>query len=143
MKEFYPKVSIIIPVCDGEQNLEKTINSALNQSYKNTEVILINSNLGSTEIIDKYKDRIKYFNKINGNLPQNINFGIEKMTGEYFSILIPGNEYYSNKIEREIITLNLLEDKNTIIISNYDIVDADNIATPFSIQDIKDLKEYG
>lgn len=142
MKEFYPKVSIIIPACEGGQNLEKTINSALNQSYQNTEIILITSNLNNTEIIDKYKDRIKCFNKNNGNIPQNINFGIGKMTGEYFSILIPGNEYYSNKIEREIITLNLLDDKNTIIISNYDIVDTDNIATTVSIQYIKKIKEY-
>ena len=142
MKEFYPKVSIIIPACEGGQNLEKTINSALNQSYQNTEIILITSNLNNTEIIDKYKDRIKCFNKNNGNIPQNINFGIGKMTGEYFSILIPGNEYYSNKIEREIITLNLLDDKNTIIISNYDIVDTDNIATTVSIQYTKEIKEH-
>ena len=44
MKEFYPKVSIIIPVYTNDNNsLKRAIDSALTQSYKNIEVVVINT----------------------------------------------------------------------------------------------------
>ena len=55
------KVSIVIPVYNTEQYVEECIQSALNQTYKNIEVIVVNdgSTDNSLQIIRKYSDRIK------------------------------------------------------------------------------------
>ena len=56
-----PLVSIIIPVYNNEKTLEQTIKSALSQSYKNTEIIIIddNSSDSSAQIYNKYKPVIR------------------------------------------------------------------------------------
>ena len=64
----YIKFSIIIPIFNAEKNLKRTVESVLNQTYKNFELILINdgSKDKSKEICEEYakKDsRIKFINK--------------------------------------------------------------------------------
>ena len=55
------KISIIVPIYNSERYLDKCINSILNQTYKNLEIILIDD--GSTDkikiIYEKYKKRIQ------------------------------------------------------------------------------------
>jgi glycosyltransferase involved in cell wall biosynthesis len=78
---FRPKVSIIIPVYNGENYLHEAIDSALAQTYKNIEILVIND--GSTDNTEKialaYKDNINYFFKSNGGQSSALNFGIDKM----------------------------------------------------------------
>ena len=63
-----PKVSIIIPVYNGEKYVRFAIDSALAQTYKNVEIIVVND--GSTdktdEIVRSYGDKIRYIKKENG-----------------------------------------------------------------------------
>ena len=122
-----PKVSIIIPVYNGENYVSLAIDSALRQTYPNIEVIVVND--GSTDKTDKicksYGKRIKYIKKENGGVSTALNEGIKNMTGEYFSWLSHDDLYYPNKVEVEInylIDNNLLE-TNTILYSNYSIID--------------------
>ena len=100
------KVSIIIPVYNGSNFLAEAIDSALNQTYKNKEVIVINdgsNDNGATEGIAKtYGDSIKYYHKINGGVASALNFGIQKMTGDYFSWLSHDDMYEKTKIEEEV-----------------------------------------
>ncbi|MBR5662651.1 MAG: glycosyltransferase [Bacilli bacterium] len=124
----YPKVSIIIPVYNGENYLSYAIKSALRQTYSNLEIIVVND--GSTDktakICKKYKNKIKYIEKENGGVSSALNIGIQNMTGEYFSWLSHDDLYYSNKIEKEIeylINNNLLNTK-TIVYSNFSTIDA-------------------
>jgi glycosyltransferase involved in cell wall biosynthesis len=42
IKQFIPKVSIVIPVYNGSNYIEKAIDSALNQTYENIEIIVVN-----------------------------------------------------------------------------------------------------
>lgn len=86
------KISIIVPVYNVEQYLKKCINSILNQSYKNIELILVND--GSTDnsgkICDEYAEkdnRIKIIHKKNGGLSDARNVGIENSTGTYLSFI--------------------------------------------------------
>ena len=116
-----PKVSIIIPVYNGEDYVEKAIDSALKQTYKNIEIIVIND--GSTdntdEICKRYQDKIRYYKKENGGVSTVLNMAIEKMDGEYFSWLSHDDYYYPNKIEENIKEI----EENTIIISDYGLID--------------------
>ena len=115
-----PKVSVIIPVYNGENYVKEAIESALSQTYKNIEIIVVNDgSKDRTEMICKeYKGKIKYFKKNNGGVSTALNLAIEKMTGEYFSWLSHDDLYYPNKIEEEIKAM----EENTIILSDYDLI---------------------
>lgn len=126
-KTFSPKVSIIIPVYNGANYMRYAIDSALAQTYKNIEVIVVND--GSTddgkteEIAKSYGDKIRYFYKENGGVATALNFGIEKMQGEYFSWLSHDDMYTPSKIAKELECLFPLKDKTTIIAEGYQLVD--------------------
>ena len=86
------KISVIIPIYNVEKYLPKCINSVLNQTYSNLEIILVND--GSTDsckqICEEYKkldNRIKIINKKNGGLSDARNYGIEASTGNYIAFL--------------------------------------------------------
>ncbi len=85
-------VSIIVPVYNVSLYLKDCINSIINQSYKNFEVILVDD--GSTDdsgaICDEYvkiDNRIKVFHKTNGGLSSARNFGIAKASYDYLSFV--------------------------------------------------------
>lgn len=87
-----PLISIIVPVYNVESYLDKCINSIINQSYKNLEIILVNdgSTDSSIEICNFYalKDsRIKIINKANGGLSDARNCGLEVAKGEYIAFI--------------------------------------------------------
>src|SRR5665647_567426 len=99
MKDFYPKVSIVIPVYNGSKYLGEAIDSALAQTYKNLEIIVSNdgsSDNGATERVAKsYGDKIIYLGKKdNGGASTALNAAIKVMTGEYFSWLSHDDMYY-------------------------------------------------
>ena len=83
MTNFYPLVSIVIPFYNGENFLREAIDSALAQTYKNIEVIVVNDGSrdeGKTrEIALSYGDRIRYFEKQNGGCATALNHGIAQL----------------------------------------------------------------
>lgn len=109
MNEFHPKVSIVIPVYNGSNYLREAIDSALAQTYKNMEVIVVNdgSNDGgkTEEIAKSYDDKIRYFFKENGGVASALNLGIREMTGDYFSWLSHDDVYLPNKLEAQVFAL--------------------------------------
>lgn len=127
MKRFNPKVSIIIPVYNGSSYLSDAIDSALTQTYKNIEIIIVNdgsNDKGATEkIIKSYGDKIRYFKKENGGVSTALNFGIKKMTGGYFSWLSHDDIYYPEKIEKQIKFLRKQKDKNVVLFTDYEYID--------------------
>ena len=83
-------ISIITPVFQSERYLEKLINSILNQTYCDWELLLIDdgSTDGSAEICDRYahKDnRIRVFHKANGGVASARNQAMDMATGEYLA----------------------------------------------------------
>lgn len=87
-----PKISIIVPVYNTEKYLNRCINSILNQSFKELELILVNdgSTDNSRKILDKYfkKDsRIKVINKENGGQGSARNMGLDIAQGEYIGFV--------------------------------------------------------
>lgn len=86
------KISVIVPIYNVEKYLHRCIESIINQTYRNIEIILVND--GSTDdsknICEKYlnKDkRIKLINKKNGGLSEARNAGLKKATGEIVSFI--------------------------------------------------------
>ena len=126
-RRLFPRVSIVIPVYNGSNYLREAIDSALAQTYENKEVIVVNDgsdDAGKTaEIAARYGNKIRYFEKPNGGVASALNFGIEQMTGEYFSWLSHDDVYYPRKLEAQIAYLNNLGKKDVILYSDFDIID--------------------
>lgn len=121
-----PKVSIIIPVYNGSNYLDEAIKSALVQTYKNVEIIVVNdgsNDNGATEkIVKSYGDKILYFNKENGGVASALNTGLDKMTGDYFSWLSHDDLYYEYKIEKQIEYLKNFQNEKVILYSDYSLI---------------------
>ena len=88
-----PKVSIIVPVYNVERYLEKCLDSLVNQTLQDIEIIIVNDSSPdqSQAIIDRYlalyPHLIKSYIKTNGGIADTRNFGISKVTGEYFGFV--------------------------------------------------------
>lgn len=122
-----PLVSVVIPVYNGKNYLRDAIDSVLFQTYENIEIIVVND--GSTDgdatekITLSYGKKIRYFSKQNGGVATALNYGIDRMQGEYFSWLSHDDMYYPNKIEMQVEALNKRGDKTAIVFSGYDVID--------------------
>ncbi len=87
-----PKVSIIVPVYNVEEYLERCLDSLVNQTLKDIEIIIVNdgSTDGSKEKIQKYINKYKnivYLEKENGGLSSARNYGIPYAKGEYIGFV--------------------------------------------------------
>lgn len=123
-------VSIVLPVYNGEKYLAQSIESVLNQTYKNIELIIVNdcSTDSSEEIILKYKsqdDRIVYIkNDVNSKLPQSLNNGFAIAKGEYYSWTSDDNMYHQNAIETMMKSIE--NDSNlALVYFDYNAIDSD------------------
>lgn len=126
---FFPRVSIIIPVYNGARYLAQAIESAIEQTYANTEIIVVNdgsTDHGATErVVRGYGERIRYVAKENGGVATALNRGIREMTGEYFSWLSHDDLYFPKKIERQIEYAQRFQ-SGTVLFSDYELIDASN-----------------
>lgn len=87
-----PKVSVVIPVCNVETYLRECIDSALNQTLRDIEIICVDdgSTDGSPAILDEYAaadPRVKVIHKPNAGYGQTMNVGMKAATGEFIAIL--------------------------------------------------------
>ncbi len=123
--DFNPLVSIIIPVYNGENYLKEAIDSALAQTYKNIEIIVVNDgSIDKTEkIVQSYGKKIRYLKKQNGGVATALNLGIKEAKGEYISWLSHDDVYYPDKIQCQINFLRLNTSKKIIIFTNYTKID--------------------
>lgn len=99
-----PKVSIVLPTYNGSKYIQQSINSCLNQSYQNIELIIVDdgSTDGTSEIISSYKDdRVKYLrHEKNNGLPHALNTGFSDATGDYLTWTSDDNLYAEVAIEK-------------------------------------------
>ena len=117
-------ISIIVPIYNAQNYIKKCIDSIINQTKKELEIILIND--GSTDdtdkIIKKYNDkRIKYFINKNCGIGSTRNFGIEKATSKY--ILFIDSDDYLELDACEKLYKKIEEDKSDIVVYNFNKVD--------------------
>ena len=120
-KIFYdekPLISIITAVYNGEQFLEKTIQSVINQTYNNIEYIIIDggSTDGTLNIIKKYEDKIDYIvSESDNGIGDAFNKGIRCVSGNYINFLNAGDYFLDNSIIYS--NLKYFKKKYTIITS--------------------------
>ena len=103
------KVSIIVPIYGVEKFLRECVDSILNQSLKDIEIILIDDGGKDNcpQIIDEYaqKDnRIIAIHKQNGGYGQTCNVGLERATGEYVAIVEP-DDYIDSKMYEDLYNI--------------------------------------
>ena len=82
------RLSIIVPVYNGEQHIENTVRNILDSSYQNLELLLIDDgssdgSLALCQKLAKADSRIRVFHKENGGIGDARNFGLAHATGDY------------------------------------------------------------
>ncbi len=105
-----PLVSIVIPVCNAEQFLERTLLSAQQQTYDNLEIIIVNdgSTDSSGEIAAKHAlsdQRIKIINQHNSGVAFARNAGLRFASGDYVAFLDADDIWHPTKIARQMEVL--------------------------------------
>ena len=113
-----PLITVGIPVFNGEKFLKKRLDSVLNQTYKNFEVIISdNASTDDTsklcnEIIKKEKNIQYYLQKENIGYVNNFNFLIKKTNGKYFTFAAVDDVWEPNFLEKNV---NILQTNDKIV----------------------------
>lgn len=128
------KVSIIIPIYNVLKYIDVCINSAINQTYTNIEIILVDDGSpdGCGEKCDEWRkkdNRIKVIHKVNGGLSSARNAGLDVATGEYV-LFLDGDDYIKDSLLEEVIPY--MEDGYDMVSFNYYKLYGDGKITPSS-----------
>ncbi len=122
------KVSVIVPVYNAKDYLEKCLDSLINQSYKDIEIILVNdgSTDNSLEIIKKYSKKysnISYIDIDNHGQGYARNLGLSKATGDYIMFL-DSDDYVSFDIIQKL--MDNLGDSDISVCDIYKVINGNN-----------------
>lgn len=114
-----PVVSVIVPVFNVAPYLREALDSLINQSYRNLEILIIDdgSTDGSGTICDEYQDkdsRIIVFHQGNRGLSAARNVGLDNITGDIVAFLDPDDVMYPNMIE---VALKTMREKNVRLVA--------------------------
>ena len=119
-----------MPVYNSEKYLKESIDSILNQSYKDFELLIIDdgSTDSSIDIINSYNDsRIRVIkNNENKGLPYTRNLGLKLATGDYIAVMDSDDISYPNRLERQVDFLEKNLDID-ILSSNFDNLENETI----------------
>ena len=129
---FKPIITVIMPCYNASQFISEAINSVINQTYQNWELIIVDdcSSDDSVEIINQYiktDNRIKLFstdqNSGTASVPRNL--GIKNAVGDYIAFLDTDDIWLPKKLEKQIL---LIEKINAVLVySFYEKINTDGI----------------
>jgi glycosyltransferase involved in cell wall biosynthesis/polysaccharide pyruvyl transferase WcaK-like protein len=129
-REEAPLVSIVLPVFNGERFLAESIRSCVNQSHRNWELLIVDdfSSDRSPEIAREFAEldpRIRVFrNDRNQKLPNSLNSGFSRASGDYLTWTSDDNRFESSALEALVARLESMP-ATDIVYSNYSIIDSD------------------
>ena len=119
--EIQPLISVIIPVYNVAPYLREALDSVINQSYGNLEILIIDdgSTDGSGAICDKYQcdSRVKVIHQENNGLSAARNAGLDIMTGEYVAFLDSDDAYHKDYMRKMLDCI--VREKSDIVICRY------------------------
>lgn len=127
--EIKPLVSVILPVYNDERYIFNSVESILNQTYDNFELIIINdgSNDGTYDILNGFDDaRLKILNKKNEGLVKALNDGISLANGNYIARMDSDDIAYVQRLEKQVIFLEKNKDID-ILCTDVDLIDENGI----------------
>ena len=128
-KKVQPLISVIVPVYKVEDYLEKCIQSIINQTYNNLQIILVDDgspdNCGKIcDVYAKKDKRIEVVHKNNGGLSDARNVGINKAKGEYIAF-VDSDDYIEKSMYKDMY--NLMEKRKAdVCICNFYNVEGNN-----------------
>ncbi len=127
------KISIIVPIYNGEYYIDKCIQSILNQTYSNIEILLINdgSSDNTRKICEEYEkkdDRIKLINKENSGPGSAKNTGIEYATGDYIGF-VDSDDYIDEDMFETLYKLCIKNDADVSMVAFTKVVDGKEMKT--------------
>jgi glycosyltransferase involved in cell wall biosynthesis len=121
---YLPLVSIIIPTYNDAINLQRSLQSVANQSYKNWEIVVVDNNStdNTDEVISYFSDSAIRLQKIsnNGVIAASRNMGIQSSTGEWVAFLDSDDLWYPDKLRVSIEAI--LNNENVDIFSTDEMV---------------------
>ncbi|MDO5292477.1 MAG: glycosyltransferase [bacterium] len=142
------KVSVIVPVYNVEPYLKRCLESLVNQTLKEIEIVVVND--GSTDqsgkiakaYADKY-EKIKYYEKKNGGLSDARNYGLQFVTGEYLGYV--DSDDFVDDTMYELLYHKAKEDDSDIVECNlrHTYKEYEDIEIGKKIQDKKELLMFG
>jgi glycosyltransferase involved in cell wall biosynthesis len=127
VKSSKPKVTVLMSVYNSEEFLEKAVNSILNQTFKDFELLIINdgSKDGSLKILQEFAnkdDRINLISRENKGLVASLNEGISKAKGQYIARMDSDDMSTHDRLDMEVKYLD--ENPNIALVgSNYTIIE--------------------
>jgi glycosyltransferase involved in cell wall biosynthesis len=136
-------VSIVIPIHNSEQFLKESLESIINQTYSNIEIICIDdgSTDNSLKILKSYSDKITIISQENRGLASALNAGIKQMQGKWFKWFSPDDVMCIHAIETLVNTANKFP--NTIVYSNWEIInEKGNKLRDFSESNYNELSNF-
>jgi glycosyltransferase involved in cell wall biosynthesis len=107
MREGQPILSVITVVYNNVADIERTMLSVLNQTYKGIEYIVIDggSTDGTVQVIEKYKDRLaKFISEKDNGIYDAMNKGLALATGDYVLFMNSADEIYSADTVANVFT---------------------------------------
>ena len=111
-----PLVSVIVPEYNQEKYIEECLNSVVNQTYENLQIIVFNdgskdqTGLKIEQFLKTQNRKIEYISKENEGLCKTLNRGLRMTKGEYVAIIASDDMWLANKIEEQVRFLE--ENKN-------------------------------
>jgi len=121
-----PLISVVTVVRNGQQTIERTIQSVLAQSYPNIEYIVVDgaSDDGTLDILRRYGERIDYWiSEPDGGIYEAMNNGIKLCTGQAIGLLNCGDYYEPDFVERLLKVLPEGQDVSDIVLySDFSVI---------------------
>ena len=120
------KVSVIVPVYNVEKFIDKCLNSLVNQTLKEIEIIVVNDGTkdNSQKIIDKYvkkyPDKIKSYIKENGGQGSARNYGLEKANGEYIGY-VDSDDFVEKDMYKKLYNKAKENNYDIVVCGNYNV----------------------
>ncbi|WP_447979718.1 glycosyltransferase family 2 protein [Candidatus Nitrospira bockiana] len=102
-----PAISVIIPIYNAADFIRATIQTVMDQTWKDTEIIVIDdgSNDRSGEVINEYRDSVRYIRQENRGVASARNRGIKESTGRYLAFLDHDDLWHPTKLEKQVRVL--------------------------------------
>lgn len=134
----YPLISIVLCTYNGEKFLEQQINSVLQQTYSNLEIIISDdaSTDSTRSILEKYSTdkRVKlFFQKVNIGYIKNFEFALAQAQGEFISFCDQDDVWMPHKIEKLFASIN----GYTLVYSDSKLIDENDLYLNKNLSDMR------